>query len=417
MSKLVQLREQRNIKSKQANELNAKYPADKRMPAEDIEKLDTVLAEIEHIDSEINREKRVIELAADDPQLQQEALLNAATRDPSMQSDESKALRSFLKGGLTALTDADRNRMQSRQTPDIRNTMSTSTGSEGGFTVAVEFMRQLEIAMKAYGTMRDAATILRMSSGAAMDFPTTDPTSEEGEIVGQNTLVSAQDPTFGSTTVQVYKYSSKSIAVPFELVQDSFIDIEAYINDLIAMRVGRITNRHFTTGTGTNQPRGIVTAAAAGKVGITGQTLTVLYDDLIDLEHSVDPAYRTMEGVGFMLNDSSLKVVRKIKDSQGRPIFNPGYEVGIPGGAPDTIFGRPIIVNQHMPDMAANAKSILFGLFKKYVIRDVMDFTIFRMVDSAFTLKGQIGFVGFMRSGGNLVDAGGAVKYYQNSAT
>lgn len=67
--------------------------------------------------------------------------------------------------------------------------------------------------------------------------------------------------------------------------------------------------------------------------------------------------------------------------------------------------------------MAANAKSILFGDYKKYKIRDVMDLTLFRMTDSAFTLIGQVGFVAFMRSGGNLVDAGGAVKYYQNAAS
>mgnify|MGYP000886339313 FL=1 len=200
-------------------------------------------------------------------------------------------------------------------------------------------------------------------------------------------------------------------------MQDSFIDIETYIQGLLAMRLGRITNTHYTVGTGSGQPRGVVVGAASGKVGTTGQTTTVTYDDLVDLEHSVNRAYRLNPGVAWMMADSSLKVVRKVKDTSGRPIFVPGYDVNIPGGAPDTLLGRRIIINDDVAAMAANAKSILFGDFKKYVIRKVMDFTIFRMTDSAFTLLGQVGFVAFRREGGNLIDAGGAVKYYANSAT
>jgi HK97 family phage major capsid protein len=297
--------------------------------------------------------------------------------------------------------------------------MSTTTTTEGGFTVATEYQRSLEIAMKAYGGMRAVAHAIRTATGASMNFPTTDPTAEVGEIVGQNVAVTGQDTTFANISMDVYKYSSKKIALPFELVQDSFIDIEAYIQSLLAMRLGRIQNTHFTTGTGTNQPRGLITAANTGKVGATGQTLTVVYDDLVDLEHSVDPAYRSQPGVGYMMHDSSVKVIRKIKDSQGRPIFVPGYEADamVNGGAPDRLMGRPIYINQDMPVMAANAESIAFGQLSKYVIRDVMDLTLFRMTDSAFTLNGQIGFVGFLRTGGNLIDAGGAVKTYANSAT
>lgn len=417
MNKLSQLREQRNTKSQAANQLSAQYPADVRMQAADSDKLDAILAEIEAIDNEIHRENRLIQLAAETDPSHSASILNAVTRDPSQHSEESKALRAFLKGGINAMADVDRNRMLARQTPEIRNSFSSVVQADGGFTVATEYMRNLEVAMKAYGGMREAATIIRMTSGAQMTFPTTDPTSEEGEIVGQNILTNDSSENFGALFLDVYKYSSKSLPVPFELIQDSFIDIEAYLNEIMAMRLGRITNRHYTVGTGTNQPRGIVTAASAGKIGATGQTTSILYDDLIDLEHSVDRAYRAMPGTGFMMADSSLKIIRKIKDGQGRPIFNPGYETGVPGSAPDTLLGRPITINQHMDDMAANAKPVLFGAFKKYLIRDIMDLTLFRMTDSAYTLRGQVGFAAFMRSGGNLIDIGGAVKYYQNAAS
>jgi len=295
--------------------------------------------------------------------------------------------------------------------------MSTTTTTEGGYTVATEYMRSLEAAMKAYGGMLDVADIIRTASGADMNFPTTDATAEVGEIVGQNSAASGLDTTFGNTALSVYKYSSKKIALPWELLQDSFLDIEAYIQELLAIRLGRITNQHFTTGTGTGQPRGIVTGAALGKTGATSQTTTVIYDDLVDLEHSINRAYRRSAKFGFMMADSSLKVVRKIKDTQGRPIFVPGYETGAPGGAPDRLLGRPITINDDVAAMAANAKSILMGDFSKYKVRQVMDLTLFRMIDSAFTLNGQVGFVAFQRIGGNLVDAGGAVKYYANSAT
>lgn len=417
--KLQQLRELRNAKAKEANEINNKFPADQRMPAAEAERMDSILAEIEAIDGEIARENRRAQLAAEDPAAQHAAAMNAATRTPGAHGDETRALRAFMAGGISNMADEDRARMLARQTPDIRNAMSTTTTTEGGFTVATEYQRSLEIAMKAYGGMRAVAHAIRTATGASMNFPTTDPTAEVGEIVGQNAPVTGLDTTFSNISMDVYKYSSKKIALPFELVQDSFIDIEAYIQSLLAMRLGRIQNTHFTTGSGTGQPRGLITAANTGKVGATGQTLTVVYDDLVDLEHSVDPAYRSQPGVGYMMHDSSVKVVRKIKDGQNRPIFVPGYEADamINGGAPDRLMGRPIYINQDMPVMAANAESIAFGQFSKYVIRDVMDLTLFRMTDSAFTLNGQIGFVGFLRTGGNLIDAGGAVKTYANSAT
>ena len=317
--------------------------------------------------------------------------------------------------------------MLARQTDEIRaaygnmvrpqGAMSTTTNSEGGYTVATEYDRGLEQAMKAWSGMLEVASIFRTAGGADMPFATTDATAEVGEIVGQNTGAALGETTFGQTMLSVYKYSSKKIALPWELIQDTFLDIETYIQELLAMRLGRIQNTHFTVGTGTGQPRGIVTGAALGKTGTTGQTTSIIYDDLVDLEHSINRAYRSSPGFGFMMADSSLKVVRKIKDTQGRPIFVPGYEAGNPGGAPDRLLNRPITINDDVAAMAANAKSVLGGDFRKYKIRRVMDLTLFRMTDSAFTLNGQVGFVAFQRAGGNLIDAGGAVKYYANSAT
>lgn len=414
MSKLAQLRAQRDAKAKAANDLNAKTPADQRMPAADASALDTILAEVEAIDSEIARTNRLNQIAGDE-HAEHEAALNASVRDDAGGSTEAQALRAMLGGGLSALTPEQRSAMASRVNPDIRAAMSTTTGSEGGYTVATEFSRKLIEAMKATGSVRSVASTIQTATGAQMLFPTADATAEEGEIVGQNAAVTALETAFGQASLDVYKYSSKSIALPFELLQDSMFDIEAYIQNLLRLRLGRIQDRHHVLGTGTGQPHGVVTKSTVGKTGATGQATTVIYDDLVDLEHSVDPAYRA--ACKYMMNDSTLKALRKIKDDNGRPIFVPGYEQGNPGGAPDRIMGREIVINQYVAAMAASAKSILFGDFSKYLVRDVMDVTLFRMTDSAFTLKGQVGFVAFCRSGANMVDNGGAIKHFANSAT
>ena len=413
MSKLAQLRARRDAKAKEAQTLNAKYNADQRMTTEDAGAMDTILAEVEAIDGEIARLNRLNQVAGDE-HAEHEAAMNAATVTGG-RSDESQALRAMLAGGLSALSPEQRQAMAARQNPDIRAAMSTTTGTEGGYTVATEYNRQLIEAMKEMGGMRSVAHVFQTGTGATMNFPTADATAEEGEIVGQNAPVTGGETAFGNATMDVYKYSSKKIALPFELLQDSMFNLEAYIQKLLALRIGRITNRHYTVGTGASQPFGAVTKSALGKAAATGGATTVTYDDLVDLEHSVDPAYRAQ--AKYMFHDDTLKALRKLKDENGRPIFVPGYETGNPGGAPDRLLGRTFSINQHMAPMAASAKSILFGDLSKYFVRDVMDLTVFRMTDSAFTLNGQVGFVAFMRTGGNLIDVGGAVKHFANSAT
>ncbi len=172
-------------------------------------------------------------------------------------------------------------------------------------------------------------------------------------------------------------------------------------------------------GSGTAEPNGLITAAPVGVTAATGGTTAVTYDNLVDLQHSVDPAYRLGGRCKFMFNDSTLKAVRKIKDSQNRPIFVPGYETGSPGGAPGELLGAEIVINQDVAAMAANAKSIAYGDFSYYKIRDVMDLTLFRFTDSAYTSKGQVGFLAWQRAGGQYTGVGsnGPVSLFQNSAT
>ena len=317
----------------------------------------------------------------------------------------------------------------------IRNTMSTTTGSEGGYSVPSLIASQLIDYMKAYGTMRKVADVLQTADGKPLSYPTTDGTAEVGEWIAQNTTATAADPVFGTVSLNVFKASSKIVAAPVELLQDSTIDMEAFIMKRLGQRLGRIANTGYTVGTGTTQPDGVVPKAGSGKVGTTGQTLTIIFDDLIDLVHSVDPAYRG-PNASFMTNDSLLKVLRKLKDTTGRPLWTPSWDGGIQVGTNqgggnngaggfsnqntpvvfDYLLGYPVWVNNDIAVPAANAKTLLFGDFSYYKIRDAMDVTMFRFTDSAYAKLGQVGFLAWLRTGGNLIDVN-AVKYYQHSAT
>lgn len=407
MQSIQDLRERRASLAKNLHKLLEDNPGNK-WDSSLQNQYDQSLAEIENIDSEVKRINAVLEAIKDSAETG--AIRNVVERraHDEKRPEHIQAFWKLMKNGEKLITP--------EEWGVLRNTMSVGTAAQGGYTVPTEVATSVADALKAYGGMRSVAEVFRTNFGNDINFPTSDGTSETGELIGENTTATGADPSFGVVTLKTYKFSSKVVAVPFELLQDSSIDMEGFIRQRLVTRLGRVTNTYFTTGTGTAQPNGVVTAAGAGKTGTTGQTTTVIFDDLVDLVHSVDPAYRALGNCKFMMNDASLKVIRKLKDSQGRPIFLPGYD-GLAGSMPDTLLGYPIVINQDVATMAANAKSILFGDFSFYKIRDCMDIQMFRFDDSAYIKLGQIGFLAWMRSGGNFVDVGGGVKYYANSAT
>jgi HK97 family phage major capsid protein len=312
------------------------------------------------------------------------------------------AFRSYLKTGSQAAI---------RELRDNTDAMNTGTGSEGGFFVPQGFQYEIETALKAFGGMREASRLLPTATGNVLPYPTSNDTSTVGEIVNENAPVDKAIATIGHINLNAYKYSTKMVQVSLELMQDSAFDIEAYLKEQFVIRLGRITNQHFTTGTGTSQPNGIVTAATQGAVN-TGDTTnagsdigTIGYNDLVNIEHSVDPAYR--KGSKFMLNDSSLKAIKLLKDTLGRPLFM----AGLTEKSPDTILGYPFVINQDMASLGSNAKPVLFGKLDKYIIRSVKELSVLRL-NERFADFGQVAFLGFARYDGNLLDAGThPVKY------
>ena len=371
---------------------------------------DAGMAQIDEIDARIKRIVDANERIVADTRTGNVA--EAAERRGRDNRDTGLTLYAkWLKGGDKALN--------AEEWATIRATMSTTTSSEGGYTVDTSVAGSVLDALKAYGGMRRVATVIQTAGLGAMSFPTSDGTAEVGEIIAENVTATDLDVSFGTLALSAYKYSSKVVTVPFELLQDSSVDIEAFVRARLVNRLGRITNTHFTTGTGSSQPNGIVTAATTGVTAAnsTSQVTAVTYDSLVALQHSVDPAYRETGRCQWMFNDNTLLKIRQIKDGSSRPIFAPGYETNNPGGTPDRLLGAPIVINQAVASMAASAKSILWGDFSYYYIRDVMGMEMFRFTDSAFTKKGQVGFLAWMRSGGNLIDVGGSVKLFVNAAS
>jgi HK97 family phage major capsid protein len=279
--------------------------------------------------------------------------------------------------------------------------LSAVTGNLGAYTIPEGFIPNLEVAMLAEGGVRLVADVMRTTTGNELPWPTASDLANEGEILAENTSIGASvDPAFGVVTLNAYKYSSKPIMVPYELLEDTFFDLPGQLGTWTAERIARIQNTHFTTGDGNGKPNGILTASTAGPT--TASATAIISDELLDLVHSVNPVYRG-PGAGFMFHDSVLLALRKLKESTTNAYI---WAPGLQAGAPDTLLSYPYTINQKMPSaIEANAKIALFGQLSKYKIRDVNEIRMIRLNERYADLD-QVAFLAFMRSDGDLLDAG-----------
>lgn len=291
------------------------------------------------------------------------------------------------------------------------STLNAGSPVDGYYTIANEMMRPLEEALLAFGGMRQAATVIRTDTGAALPIPTVNDTSNTGEILAENTIVNQKDVAFNQLVLNAYKYSSKMILVSVELLQDNAINLASFLGRALGERIGRITNTHFTTGDASSKPNGLTTATTASGVQLAAQTPT--HAELVSIQHSVDPAYRV--NARWMFADSMLAEIKKMVDaSTGRPLWMPS----LIAGEPDTILGDGYIVNQAMAAAAGSGagKSIAYGDLSKYIIRDVRDISLLRL-DERFADYHQVAFLAFSRHDGDLLDAGThPVKHALNKA-
>lgn len=419
MPNIKALRDQRAVLAKEARNLLDTNTGDKW--SKDVSnQIDEIYGKIDGIDSQIQQIERQAQIDGDaeaDGRAAEARDRVEAAMDPDQREHQKKysaAFRNFLIGGVSSLTSEEVMLMRTGR-PQNAQSGQQSNGSQGGYLVPTGWGAQLLEALKAYGGMRSVATPLTTTGGNPIPWPTVDETAQMGEYVPENTAASAQDIVFGTTSIGAFKCSSKVFTIPFELLQDQGpgIDLEGYIRRAATTRIARVGNQKCTVGTGVGEPTGIVPSSPVGRALLTGYTAKIDPDDLVYLEHSVDPAYRAMPGVGWMFHDNTLRYFKTLKDQYGRPLWLPGYAVK----EPDTLLGYRYTINQDMPTMAANAKSVLFGDLSSYMIRDVMEVTLFRFDDSAFITKGQIGFLAWARNDGKLITGGQPVKALQQSAT
>lgn len=282
--------------------------------------------------------------------------------------------------------------------------LGVTAGPIGGFTVPDESMRPIVNAMLAFGGVRAARTTkIVTATGADMPVPMSDDTGNEGQRIGENVQIGELDPVMAQKIFRSYMYTSRIVRVPYQFLQDTSIaDFEGWLGRVFGERIGRRQNRDLTNGVGGNEPEGLVFAAPLGTQ--TSAAGVIAWEDLVALEHSVDPSYRI--GAQWMFHDDVLRDLKQLSDGANRPLWLPG----VGAGAPDTILRYPYVINQHMPaaggaGWAAGQRAVVFGDMSYYWIRDVRGFSIIRLEERYADFL-QVGFLAFARADGALIDAG-----------
>jgi HK97 family phage major capsid protein len=349
-------------------------------------------AQWNRMDAEAEQLRSSIEVLEKQARYDAERLSTQPQPTVDEEQESRNAFGNFLARGMNELSGEERNYLQRAQ--------SVGTAANGGYFVPTLMGSQIIKALKAFGGVRSVANVVSTASGAAINWPTSDQTTYKATIIGENTQVAEKTLSLGSIAIGAFTYNSGVVKVSNELLQDSAFDVQAFLAEELGLAFGRGTNEHFTTGTGAGQPKGIVTAST---LGTNAAAAAITFDNLIDLYHSVNSAYRN--NASFMFSDSTLKALKKLKDTNGNYIWQPGTV----SGAADTILGKSYVINDDMASIATAQKSVLFGDMSKYLIRDVAGVSIARLTER-YADFGQVGYLGYSRHDANLLDVQ-AVKH------
>lgn len=284
---------------------------------------------------------------------------------------------------------------QPKQGPE-RRAMSHAKGGDGGYLVSPGLVGAYEVALRFSSAIRQLATVVRKESGEPYLIPTVDDTANEGVIIGENTSSDLATLALGQVKIYDRKFASGIAVVPSELLDDAD-QLGDFLARILAERIGRIQNRHWTGK--------LLGAATLGRTATS--TTAIAYEDVVELIHSVDPAYRA--NGSFMCHDDIILSLREVVDMNDRPVLMDGE------GREPTVLGFPVVPNMHMASAAVSgAKTLSFGDHSRFTIRDIRDVNVRRYVER-YRDTDQDGFCAFHRAEGELVDAGtGPVKYLQH---
>lgn len=289
--------------------------------------------------------------------------------------------------------------------------LSVGTSASGGYTVPISLSQQIEKALKYYSNPRNFCKVITTATGDTLNWPTVTDVSNVASVISEGGSVTTNvDPTFGEKVFLAQKYHSDVVKVSVELLQDSIIDLEGLLADLLAERIARKQEADFINGAGGGTaPNGLVTGANVSVNLASGNAIT--FAKLKSLEHSVDIAYR--QRASFLMHDSTWAAIEQIVDSSGRPIFLPGYQ-GLSDPSQKRLFGYPVNISNAFSNYSGNEGTnepmILFGDMNRFMIRDVAQgFTLTRL-NELYAANQQVGFQLWQRCWCDYIGPSGCVN-------
>lgn len=368
-------------------------------------KWEAMKVDLKALKDKIEREE---ELRENDQSFVEERARNAGSNRPNEQMtgtelEHRAAWDAWARRGMEFLTPEQRSIISEMRA------QGTNPNEAGGFTVPTTLQARVIESLNTYGGIASVCQLLQTDNGAPIAWAVSDGGEEEGELIGENSAAGEKDVTFGMGTLGSYTISSKVIRVSEQLLQDSGIDMEAFLSGRISKRVGRTRNRLIVQGTGAAeaagvpaQPKGLEAAVTQGKM--TAKATAFTWQEVNGLIHSVDPAYRAAAKFRLAFNDNTLQAMEEMVDANNRPLWLPGVD----SDRPATILKHQYLIDQAIADIGAGKKFMFAGDWNEVVLRAVRSLILKRLVER-YAEYGQVGFLAFVRFGLVLQDTA-AVK-------
>ena len=386
MKKILELREKRAKAWEAAKAfLDSKRGGDGLLSAEDTAAYEKMEQEVVDLGKEIERLERQAAIDAELNKPVSEPITNKPNNNPDGEEKKGRATDKYKKTFWNA--------MRRKNFYDVENALQVGTDSEGGYLVPDEFEHTLVEALEEENFFRSIATVIQTSSGDRK-IPVV-ATKGTASWIDEEGAYPESDDSFGQVSIGAYKVATM-LKVSDELLNDSVFDLEAYISKEFGRRIGAKEEEAFFTGDGKGKPTGIFNAAGGASDGVTTAAAGITFDDVMDLFYAVKSPYR--KKAVWVLNDTTVKALRKLKDNNGNYIWQPSVQAG----QPDMILNRPYHTSAYVPEVAAGAKVMAFGDFSYYWIADRQGRS-FKRLNELFAANGQVGFLASQRVDGKLI--------------
>ena len=383
MSKILELREKRaKLWDNTKVFLDSKRDESGLLSAEDTAIYEKMEADVVNLGKEIDRLERQAAIDAELAHIINKPITNAPA-GPIGADLSGRASAEYKKAFWNAMRS---------QKPkyEVLDALQVGSDHEGGFLAPDTFERTLVEALEEKNIFRRLANVITTSSG---DRKITVVSSKgNASWVEEEDFIPESDDSFGQVSIGAHKLATM-IKVSEELLHDSVFDLESYIAKEFARRIGSKEEEAFFLGNGIGKPQGLL----PGTVGdLTANATTITLDEILDLFYGLKAPYRNR--AVFVMNDSTVKAIRKLKDSTGQYLWQPSVK----DATPDTILNRPLYTSVYMPAIAPSEKSVIFGDFSYYWVADRQG-RVFKRLSELFAVTGQVGFMVTQRLDGRVI--------------